>query len=101
MPLELGEGAQIRKVFGTCAACQERWIVGAVFGDARRSRRMLAGEGLCCRGREALAREPGDGGKLVEKRTRETRLIVVAMNGEPRVWIAPASEQWQQRARRA
>ena len=84
MPLELGEGAQVREALGTRAACQECWIVGAVFGDAGRSRRMLAGKGLCCRGREALAREPRDGGKLVEERAREARLIVVAMNGKPR-----------------
>jgi hypothetical protein len=33
-----------------------------------------------------------DGGKLVEERAREACLIVATMNGEPRLWIAPAGE---------
>src|SRR5262249_38232758 len=72
MPCELGEGAQVWEALGARAACQKRRIVGAVFADAGRIRRMLVGERLCRRGREALACEPANGGKLVEERTRET-----------------------------
>src|SRR5690242_14378522 len=98
MPLKLGETAQIRKALDACAVCKERGIIGAVFGNAGRRRRKLAGKGLCCCGREAFAHEPSDSRKLVEQRAREACPIVMPMNGEPRLRITPAGEQWQQRA---
>src|SRR6185436_8997356 len=101
LPLKLGERAQVREALGARAARQERWIVSAVFRNAGCGRRMRMDEGLCRCGREVLAREPKDGGKLVEQRARKACVIMVAMNGEPRLRMASAGEQWQQRAGRA
>src|SRR5262249_62385262 len=73
---------------------------GPVWGGAGRGGGWRGGDRWAPRGGEALACEPANGGNLVEERTRETRLIVAAMNAEPRLGIAPAGEQWQQRAGR-